>query len=81
MAHARNTADADITAINTVMPVEENVDHKTTGIGANAVALEPAVISHMTVGHTKYVPIQSTIAGLQRMETRRTQYGVIRCWC
>ena len=51
MAHARTMVDADITATNPVTLVEEDVDHKTRVIGAEAVAVEPTVILHITVGH------------------------------
>ena len=44
-----------------------------------AAAVEPTVISHITVGHTEFVPIRENIAGHQRMATRRMQYGVIIC--
>ena len=39
-------------ATNPVTAVEKDVEHKTTGIGAEAVAVEPTVILHITVGHT-----------------------------
>ena len=39
MAHARTLADADITTTNPVTAVEEDWDHKTTGIGMEATAV------------------------------------------
>ena len=36
--------DMDITETNTVTAVEEDAEHKTTGIGAEAVVIEPTVI-------------------------------------
>ena len=71
--------DVDIMATNSVTAAEEEVYHKTMGIGADAVVVEPTVILRITVGHTEYVSIQENIAGPQRMTTRRTQYAVIRC--
>ena len=52
---------------------------KKTGIGAEAVVVEPKLILHVTVGHTECVPIQENIAGPQQMATKRTHNGVIRC--
>ena len=72
--------DVDITATNTVTTVEEDVKHKTTGIGTEAMVVEPAVISHVTVGHTYCVPIRAKAAGPQHMANKRTYYGVTRCW-
>ena len=72
--------DTDITATNPVTAVEEDVYHKTTEIGAYAVEVETIVFLHITVGHTDCVTTRANIAGPQRMETRRTHYGVIRCW-
>ena len=43
--------DVDVTATNPVPAVEEDAVHRTTGIGAEAVVLEPTVILHITVGH------------------------------
>ena len=58
MAHARNMADMDIKSTNPVTVVEEDAYRKTTGIGAEAAAVEPTVILHITVGHTECVPIR-----------------------
>ena len=44
--------DVDTTATNPVITVEEDVAHKTTGIGTEAVVVEPTVILHITAGHT-----------------------------
>ena len=44
MEHARNVEDADITATNPVTLVEEDADHKTTGIVIQAVVVESTVI-------------------------------------
>ena len=71
--------DADIMATNPVTAVDKDSDHKTTGIGAKAVVVETTVILHITVGHTECVPSQAKIELTQRMATRRTQFGVIRC--
>ena len=64
MAHAKtmeasNTMEDVYTmATNQVIAVEEDVVHKTTVIGADAVVVDPIVILHITVGHTEYVPIR-----------------------
>ena len=79
MAHARTVVDADTTATHPFTAVKEDAGHKTTGIGAESVAVETTVISHITVGHTECVPIRANISGHQWMATRRTQYGVIIC--
>ena len=79
MAHARTMVDVDITETNLVTAIEEDADHKTTGICAEVAAVEPTVILHITVGHTECVPIRANISGHQWMATRRTQYGVIIC--
>ena len=44
MAHERTMVDVDITATHPVTAVEEEVGHKTTGIGAEAAAVEPTLI-------------------------------------
>ena len=64
--------DTDIMATHPVTAVEEDAGHKTTGNGTEAAAVEPTVISHITVGHTECVPIWENIARHQRMTTRRT---------
>ena len=79
IAHTRNMVDKDITATHPVTAVGEDMGHKTTGIGVEAAAVEPTVISHITVGHTECVPIRENIAGHYRMSTRSNQYGIIRC--
>ena len=71
--------DADITATHPVTTVEDDTGHKTTEIGAEAAAVELTVISLITVGQMKCVPVQGNISGHQRVDTIRTQYGVIRC--
>ena len=71
--------DMDTMATNTVIAVREDAAHKTTGIGAKAVVVETTVILHITVGHTECVPSRAKIELTQRMATRRTQFGVIRC--
>ena len=70
-------ADVAITATNPVTAVKENANHKTTGIGAEAVVAEPTVILHITVGHKECMLIRAKISEPQRMATRRTYYGVI----
>ena len=52
MEHAKTMEDVDITATNSVTEVEEDADHKPTGIGAEVVVVGPTVILHITVGHT-----------------------------
>ena len=69
----------DNTATNPVTVVKEDVEHKKTGIGAEAVVVEPTVILKITIGHTECVPIREKTAGPQQMDTKRTQYGVTRC--
>ena len=71
--------DVDTTATNPGTTVEEDAAHKTTGIGAEFVVVEPTVILHITIGHTECVPIREKTAGPQQMDTKRTQYGVTRC--
>ena len=71
--------DEDTTETNPVTAVEEDAAHKTTGIGAEVVVVEPTVILHITIGHTECVPIREKTAGPQQMDTKRTQYGVTRC--
>ena len=80
MEHVRTMVDADITATHPVTVVEVDAGHKTLVIGAGGASVEPTVISHITVGHTEYVPIRAKISGHQRMATRRTRNGVIRFW-
>ena len=69
MAHIKNMEaanimeDMDTTSTNPVIVFKEDLAHKTTGIGAEAVVAEPTVILHITVGHTECVPIRSRIAG------------------
>ena len=79
MEDARTMVDADIMETHPVNAAEEDAGHKTTGIGVEAAAVTPTVISHITFGHTECVPIQEKIAGHHRMSSRRTHYGVIRC--
>ena len=50
--------DVDTTSTNPGTAVKEDAAHKTTGFGAEDVAVEPRVISHITVGHTGCVPIR-----------------------
>ena len=80
MAHPGTMDNADILATNPVTAVEEDADHTTMRISAEAVVVEPTAISHITVEHTECVPIQENIAIPQRMSTRRMNYGVIICW-
>ena len=46
----------DTMATNPVIAVREDAAHKTTGIGAEAMVVEPTVILHITAGHTECVP-------------------------
>ena len=49
-------------------------------IGVEAVVIDPTVILHITDGHTECVPIRVNNSGPQKITTKRTQYGVTRCW-
>ena len=80
MEAANIMEDVDTTATSPVTVVEKDVSHKTTGIGAEAVVVEPTVILHITVGHTECVPIRVNTAGPQKMATKITWYGVTRYW-
>ena len=71
--------DVDTTGTNTFTAVEEDAEHKTTGNGAEAVVVDSIVILHITVGHTKCVPIRVKTAGPQNMATKRMRNGVTRC--
>ena len=79
MGVAKTIEEVDITATNPVTAVKEDEEYKTTGIGADAVVVEPTVILHITFGHTENVPILANTAGPQQMPTKMTQYGVTRC--
>ena len=79
MVHTMNMVDADTKANHPFTAVEEDAGHKKTGIVKEAAAVEPTVISHITVGHTECVLIRENIAGHHHMATRRTQYSVIIC--
>ena len=70
--------DVDITATNTVTAVEEDVVHKTTVIGMEAMVVDPTVILHITIGHTECVPIREKTVGPQNMANKITCYGVTR---
>ena len=70
--------DVDTTSTNPVIMFKEYTAHKTTGIGAEAVVIEPTVILHITVGHTECVSIQENTAGPQKTDTNRTRWGVTR---
>ena len=52
--------------------------HKTTGIGAEAVVVDPTVILHITVGHTECVPIWAKTKGTHQTNTKRTRCDVTR---
>ena len=52
MAHARTMESFDITATNSVTAVKEEAEHRTTGIGADAMVVEPTIILQITVGQT-----------------------------
>ena len=58
MAHVKTMGamnimeDLDTTATNPFTKVEEDMAHKTTKIGTEAVVVEPTVILHITVGYT-----------------------------
>ena len=76
MAQARSMEDVDITATNPVTAVEEDAEHKTTGIDTEVVVVEPTLILHITVGHTECVIIGVKTAGPHNMATKRTRYVV-----
>ena len=85
MAHVKTMGDANIIddtdtkATNPVTAAEENAAQKTAETGAEDVVVEPTVILHITVGHTKCEPIRVNTARTQQMATKRTRYGVTRC--
>ena len=79
MRAAKIMEDVDTMSTNPVIAVEEDAAHKKTGIGADAVVVEPTVILHITVGHMKCLPIWVKNSGTQQMDTKRTRYGVPRC--
>ena len=79
MGVAKNIEEVNITATNTVTAVKEDAAPKTTGIGAEAVAVEPTVTLHITVGHTECVPNRVKTAGSHQMDTKRIRYGVKIC--
>ena len=70
----------DITATKPVTAVEEDAEHKTMGIGVGDVVVYPTVILHLTVGHIECLPIREKTAGPQKMDTKRMEYSVTRCW-
>ena len=79
MEAAKIMEDVDTTATNPVIAAEEDAAQKTTGLGAEAVVVEPIVILHITVGHTECVPIQANTAGSNQTDTKRTRCGGTRC--
>ena len=80
MEAAKIMEDVDTTATNPVTAVKEEAAYKTTGIGAEAVMVDPTVILHITVIHTECVTIRAKTVGHQQTATKRTQCGVTRCW-
>ena len=68
--------DVDTTAINIVIAFKEDTAHKTTGIGVEAMVVEPTVILHITVEHTECVLILENTVGTQQTDTKRTCCGV-----
>ena len=80
MTHSRTMVDADIKSTHTVTAVEEAAVHKTMGIDVEDTAVEPTVISHITVGHTECVPIPTKTTNPQHINTKSTRCGVTRCW-
>ena len=79
MESAKMMEDADKTETNPFIEVKEYAAQKTTGIGAEAVVVEPIVILHITVGHTECVPIRAKTAGPQKKDTKRTRCVVTIC--
>ena len=65
MEAANIIKDVDSTATNPFTVVKESMVQKTILIGAEAVAVKPTLTLHITVGHTKCVPIQVNTAGPQ----------------
>ena len=82
MAHVKTmeavkiVEDIDTTATNPFTAVEEEEAHKTAGIGAEDMIVDLAVILHITVGHTEFLPIRVKTALPHKMSTKRTRYGV-----
>ena len=72
--------DVHTTATNPVIAVEDDTVHKTTGIGAEAIVVNPTLILHITVGHTECVPIPTKTTNPQHINTKSTRCGVTRCW-
>ena len=52
--------------------------HNTTGIETEDVVVEATVISHITVGHTEWVPIRAKTEVPRKTDTRRTWCGATR---
>ena len=52
--------------------------NKTTGIGAEAMVVEPIVILHITVENTECMILQENTAGPQQTDTIMIQCGVTR---
>ena len=78
MAHSKTMEDVDIMANNPVTVLKENADQKTTGIGMQAVVVDPTVILHIHVGNTGCVPIRANTEGPQNRAAKRTHYVVTR---
>ena len=72
MSHSKTMEDVNIMETNPVTEVEEDKEHKTTGIGVDAVAVQPTVILHITVEHTECVRIRANTVGTHKMATKRT---------
>ena len=56
MVSIKTMEDVDITAINPVTTVEEDTEHKITGIGVEAVVVDSTATLHITFVHTECVP-------------------------
>ena len=52
MYEVKTMEDMDTTVTNSIIAVEEDTVHNTTGIGATEVVLEATVLLHITFGHT-----------------------------
>ena len=79
MEAAKIMEDLDTTVTNWVIAFEEDVAHKTTGIGVEAVVVKPTVILHITAGYIECVSIRANTAGPQQTGTTITWCCVTRC--
>ena len=71
--------DVDTTSTNPIISVDKDAAQNTTGIGAEAVVVDPTVILHITIGHTECVPIRAKTLVTKQTDTKMTRCGVTRC--